>query len=431
MRAFKVAMLAAIGLGILSGAEAATGSAWPAFRGPSGDGHAGDAGEGLPVSWSETENVAWKIPIPYVGWSTPVVMDGQVWLTTATEGGNDFFALGIDADSSEIFYNELMFHSDDPEPLSNAVNGYASPSSIVEAGRVYVNFGSYGTACIDTKTLKTLWTREDLECRHYRGPGSSLTMFENLLVITFDGVDQQYVIALDKMTGKTVWKTDRSTEWTDWTEDGKPFRDGDLRKGFSTPIVHEVNGKPLLVTLGASMVFGYDARTGAEIWKMKIPGHTPSTSPIIVGDLAVIVTDVRATEMRGIRLDGKGDVTDSHIVWSQSGKWVPRTPSPIAVDGLVYTVSDQGILTCVEARNGEVVWTERIGGNFQASPIYAGGNLYVTTVQGKTTVFKTGRRYREIGVNELEIGCMASHAIAGGALFLRTKTHLYRVEDRE
>jgi outer membrane protein assembly factor BamB len=400
---------------------------WPSFRGPRGDGHAEESSKGLPTEWSETKNVAWKIPIPHIGWSTPVVMDGQVWITTATEGGNDFYGMGIDAESGEIFYNELLFHSDNPEPLSNAVNGYASPSATIEAGRVYLNFGSYGTACIDTKTLKTLWTREDLECRHYRGPGSSLILFENLLIGTYDGVDQQYIIALDKATGKTVWKTNRSTVWTDMDENGIPFMDGDRRKGFSTPIVHEVNGLHVLVNQGSSAIFGYDVRTGKEIWMVENPGHTASTSPVISDDLAIIATGAGATELRGIKLDGTGNVTESHIAWAQTGRWLPNTPSPIAVDGLVYTISDRGIATCVDAKNGAEIWTERTGGNYQASPIYADGKIYIISLQGKATVLEAGRAYKELAVNQLDDGCMASPVIAGKALYIRTKTHLYRV----
>ena len=205
---------------------------WPEFRGPSGDGFVsghGDANSaGLPLHWSETENVRWKTEIPNRGWSTPVVLGGQVWLTTATADGHDFFAICVDADTGKILFNNKLFHCDNPEPLGNNVNAYATPSPVIEPGRVYVHFGSYGTACLDTKTANVIWSREDLRCRHYRGPSSSPILFHDLLILTLDGVDLQYLVALDKVTGKTVWKTDRSVEWNDANVPGQMARDGEI-----------------------------------------------------------------------------------------------------------------------------------------------------------------------------------------------------------
>ena len=408
-------------------------SAWPAFRGPHGNGHAGasgdEASEGLPLHWSEQENVTWKIPIPHKGHSTPVVMNGRVWLTTATEGGNDFFAIAVDAESGEILFNERVFHSDNPEPLGNNVNTYASPSPVLEAGRVYVHFGSYGTACIDTATLDVLWKRDNLPCRHYRGPGSSPVLFEDLLILTMDGIDLQYITALDKTTGETVWRTDRTTAWTDIDDNGNIFLDGDFRKGFSTPLVVDVAGKPLLLNLGSYAVYGYDARTGREIWNMTNEGHTPSTSPIMAANLAFTATGYAdETELRAIRLDGQGDVTDTHLAWTIVGEEkVPYTPSPIAVDDLLYLVSDRGIVTCVEIESGAVVWSERIGGNYQASPVYAGGRLYIFSAQGKATVLEKGRSFNVLATNQLDAGFWASPAVVGNSLYVRSRTHLYRI----
>ncbi len=207
------------GLAVVLGLTAQALADWPEFRGPSADGVV-RAGPGmqpalLPMKWSETDNVVWKTAIPHQGWSTPVVMDGMVWLTTATPDGHDFFAIGLDEATGKIRHNKRLFHSDSPEPLGNKVNCYASPSPAIEPGRVYIHFGSYGTACLDSATGQVLWERKDLPCRHFRGPGSSVVLFKDFVILTMDGIDLQYVVALDKKTGKTGWKTDRSVDWND------------------------------------------------------------------------------------------------------------------------------------------------------------------------------------------------------------------------
>ena len=232
---------------------------WPEFRGPTGDGHvaADDTAAGLPLAWSETKNVRWKTLIPDQGWSTPVVMDGQVWVTTATPDGHDFYAVCVDAETGEVLFNKQLFHSDNPEPLGNNVNCYASPSPAIEPGRVYVHFGSFGTACLDTSTGDVLWQRDDLRCHHYRGPASSVVLFDNLVILTFDGADYQYVTALDKATGETVWKTDRDVEWNDQNLTGEyakyadMAKEGDFRKAHSTPLVVTDDDKLQLLSGGA------------------------------------------------------------------------------------------------------------------------------------------------------------------------------------
>ena len=404
---------------------------WPEFRGPFGNGHAttDDAKPaGLPLHWSETENVKWKTPIPYSGWSTPVVMGGQVWLTTATEEGHDFFVLCLDAQSGHVRFNQKLFHVDNPEPLGNSVNGYASPSPVIEPGRVYVNFGSYGTACLDTATLKTIWQRNDLPCRHYRGPGSSLILFENLLILTMDGVDVQYLVALDKNSGRTVWKTDRTTDWNDLDSDGKPKSEGDLRKSFSTPLIVDVHGNPIMISSGSKAAYGYDPRTGREIWKVYHGTHTVASRPVFAQGLVMFGTGNGKIEIWAVKPDGQGDVTRSHVAWKAGGKTVPRLPSPIVAGDLLFMASDGGVASCLEIATGKQVWQQRIGGHFAASPIYADGRLYFSSQEGKVTVIKPGRTFALLAANTLENGFMASPAVSGKSLFLRTKTHLYRIE---
>ncbi len=420
-------VLAAAAAFSIAGAGAETG--WPEFRGPAGDGHAASAN--LPLNWSETENVTWKVPIAHKGWSTPVVLEGRVWLTTATEAGHDFFAICLDAATGEVKFNKKLFHSDNPEPLSNTVNCYASPSAVVEPGRVYISFGSYGTACLDTATFETIWKRSDLPCRHFRGPGSSPILFEDLLILSLDGIETQYVAALDKRTGKTVWKTDRSTVWTDLDEDGLPTRGGDLRKAFCTPIIYEAGGAPRMLTLGSSAAFAYDPYTGKELWRCHLPGHSSSVRPVLGGGRAYVATGYGTTDLWAIRTGGAGDVSDTHVAWTLESRDAPQTPSLLFVDGLLYMVGNQGVATCIDPETGGVLWSERLGGGYIASPLYAGGRIYFFNVQGKTSVVKAGRTFALLAENELDEGFMASPAVSGDTLFLRTKTHLYRIDSKE
>ena len=411
----------------------ATRADWPEFRGPWGDGHASAPGEekpaGFPLHWSETNNVKWKTAIPFRGWSTPVVMGGQVWVTTAREDGHDFFAIGLDAGTGKILFNEKVFHSDNPEPLGNgaSMNCYATPSPVLEPGRLYVHFGSFGTACLDTKSGNVLWKRDDLRCRHYRGPSSSAIQFENLIILTFDGADLQYVVALDKQTGKTVWKTDRSVAWHDEDVPGQMAKEGDLRKAHSTPLIVTVAGKPQMLSTGAKAAYGYDPRNGREIWRVDYPDYSTAPRPLFDGKLAFIVTGLSKNEMWAVKPDGQGDVTETNVVWKLKTH-VGRYASPLLVDGLIYDAAEESFVTCVEAKTGAVVWSERIGGKYAASPIYADGRLYFFSEEGTTTVLKPGRTLEVLAKNTLDGGFMASPAASDKAFFLRTKTHLYRIE---
>ena len=426
-------MHAVIALALLALGGAAVQADWPEFRGPWGNGHAAAPGDtkpvGLPLHWSETNNVRWKTAIPHRGWSTPVVMGGQVWVTTATEDGHDFFVLGLDADTGKVVVHEKVFHSDNPEPLGNgaSMNCYATPSSVLDPGRVYVHFGSFGTACLETGTGKVLWKRDDLPCRHYRGPSSSLISFESLLILTMDGVDVQYHVALDKQTGKTVWKTGRSVAWNDEHVPGQMARDGDLRKAHSTPLIVSAAGQTQMLSAGAKAAYAYDPRDGRELWRVQYNDWSAAPRPLYDNGLAFIVTGLSKTELLAVRTDGHGDVTDTGVVW-RLRTHVGKYSSPILVDGLIYTAAEDSFVTCLEAATGNAVWKERIGGKYAASPVCADGRLYFFNQQGMTTVLEPGRAFRVLTTNTLDDGFMASPAVSGRAFYLRTKTHLYRVE---
>jgi hypothetical protein len=406
---------------------------WPEFRGPQGDGLASTPGNrttlGLPLHWNETENVTWKTAIPHRGWSTPVVMEKQIWLTTATLEGHDFFVICVDADTGEIRLNQWLFHADDPEPLGNPLNCYASPSPVIEPSRVYVHFGSYGTACLDTGTGRVIWRRTDLSCRHYRGPGSSPILFENLLILTMDGVDVQYLVALDKTTGQTVWKTDRTAEWNDLGPDGKPQDEGDLRKAYSTPLIVDASGTRQMLSVGAKALYAYDPTDGRELWKVHTRGFSGAARPVYGDGIAYMISGFGRTELMAVRVDGRGDVTDTHVAWTTASA-APRTPSPVLVNDLLFTINDTGTAMCLEAATGKQLWRQRIRGDHAASLLYADARIYSFDHDGKATVFRAAREYETLATNTLDAGCMASPAVAGNALILRTKTHLYRIESK-
>jgi outer membrane protein assembly factor BamB len=398
---------------------------WPEFRGPHGTGRADS--RGLPLTWSETTNVRWKAPVHGRAWSSPVVLDNQVWVTTATEDGKQLFALALDQQTGKVVHDLKLFDVATPQ-YAHPFNTYASPTPAIEPGRVYVTFGSPGTAAIDTATGKVIWERRDFECNHYRGAGSSPVIFRDLVLLHFDGSDLQYVVALDKRTGKTVWKTDRSIDFKDLGPDGKPQAEGDLRKAFATPQIVDVHGAPVFISQGAKAAYAYDPFTGKELWRVEErTNHSASTRPVAGFGLVFLPTGFPKGELLAVRPDGRGDDTGTHVAWRLT-RGVPNKPSVLLVDDLLYMTTDAGVASAVEAKTGEVVWTGRIGGTHSASPVFADGRVYFFSEDGKTTVVEAGRRFKVLAENQLGDGFMASPAIAGKAFILRSRTHLYRVE---
>lgn len=398
---------------------------WPQFRGPDGTGHS-DARD-LPLNWSEKQNVLWKTAIHDRGWSSPVIYGKQVWVTTASPDGRKLYAICLDRDTGKIIRDMKLFEIAQPQ-YAHPFNTYASPTPVIEKGRVYITFGSPGTACIDTVTFKVLWERRDFECNHFRGSGSSPILFRDLLIMHFDGSDQQFVAALDKRTGKTVWQTKRSIDFQDLDKNGKPAADGDLRKAFSTPHVAQINGRWELISLGAKAAYSYDPLTGKELWRVEERAqHSASTRPVLGHGMIFFPTGFSAGQLLAVRTGGNGLITDTHVAWRVK-RGVSNKPSILLIDDLIYMIGDTGIASCVEAKTGTVVWQQRIGGEYSASPVYADGKIWMFSEDGKATVLKPGRTFEQLAVNQLDDGFLASPAIAGNAFYLRTRTHLYRIE---
>jgi len=390
---------------------------WPQFRGPGGQGHAHAAK--LPTEWSESHNVAWKTAIPGSGHSSPVIGHGLVWLTYALEEGRSLWVAAIDVKRGEIVRQGEVLRTE-TAPHVNGKNSHASPTPVLDGDRVYVHFGSSGTACVSTVDGKTLWTNRDLQVDHQEGPGSSPILWRDLLIVHCDGRDHQYIAALDKHTGKLAWKTERSGETP-------PI--SDFRKAFCTPLVIDAAAGPLLISPAAQRLFAYDPATGAERWTIKYsPGFSNVPRPIFGGGLLYICTGYMKPELWAVRPEGQGDVTSTNVVWKVT-QHVPANPSPLLVGDELYLVSDAGIATCLDAKTGKECWRQRLGGSFSASSLYGAGQVYFFSEGGETTVIEAGRAFKQLAKNKLDAGFMASPAAIDGALILRTRTHLYRIED--
>lgn len=391
---------------------------WPQFRGPAA-GHT--AIKDLPLTWNESQNIRWKTALPGEGWSSPVVADGRIWMTAATEEGQSLRALCVDLATGQLIRDIEVFRNA-VVPPKHKRNSYASPSPIIEGDRVYVHFGAMGTACLATADGRKLWENRELSVDHQNGPGGSPALHGDKLLLAFDGIDQQYEVALSKATGQVAWRTERSAV-------GKlAARPKDMRKAYPTPVVFQIDGKAQTLSTGAERLYAYDPETGRELWWVDYPGFSNVPLPVADGKMLYVCTGFMKPEIWGIRIGGaRGDATASHVVWRQK-TGVPDQATPVVVGNRLYMVTSGGIASCLDTATGEIVWKERIGSDFAASPLVAEGRIYFSDARGRTTVIAPGDQLKVLAQNDLADGCMASPAAVGKALILRTKTSLYRIE---
>lgn len=385
---------------------AVPGGDWPQFRGPTGQGSSDE--RGLPLTWSETKNVKWKVEIPGKGWSSPVIQGDRVWLTTATEDGKSLRAICVDRNTGAIVQNIEVFRLKSPK-LTNSKNSFASPTPVLEGDRVYVHFGAYGTACI-TQSGETVWkTRLEYDNGQH-GTGGSPVLYDNLLIVSCDGNDVQYVVALDKLTGKVRWKKSREGY-----------------QAYTTPLIVSLPAGDQLISPGAFRAIAYEPRSGKELWQVTYgEGFSNVPRPVYGAGLVFICTGFQQPSLLAVRVDGHGDVTRSHTAWTLN-RGVPLTPSPLLVDNELYLVTDTGIATCVDAKTGKEYWRARVGGNHSASPIYADGRIYFLSEEGESVVIAPGKELKHLATNQLDGTTLASMAVSGGSIFIRSQTHLYRI----
>ena len=381
---------------------------WPQFRGPDGQGHAGQ--RGLPLEWSEEQNIVWKAPVPGLGWSSPTILGRQIWLTTALDEGRSLHVVCMDRETGEVLHDVEAFQIADPGKI-HSKNSHASPSPILEGDRVYVHFGDNGTACLSTDG-KVLWRNQELIYAHGHGPGGSPVLYKDLLIVSCDGTDRQFVAALDKHSGKLRWKTKREG-----------------RMAYSTPLVIRAAGRDQVISTGGDAVVSYNPADGEEIWRVRYDGYSEVPRPVYGQGLVFVCSGYNTPLLYAIRPDGEGDVTDTHVAWKTT-KAAPLNPSPLLIGEELYFVSDRGVAVCVDAKTGDQHWQKRLPGNYSASPLAADGRIYFTNETGETTVIAPGKEFKSLASNLVDGRTLASLAVSGKAFYLRTDTHLYRIEER-
>jgi len=384
---------------------------WPQFRGPTGDGmYPGK----LPTTWSETDNIVWKTAIHDKGWSSPIVVGSKVWLTTAKEDGKELFAVAVDRESGKVVHDVKLFSPVEP-PSIKQFNSHASPTPVASNGKIYAHFGSYGTACLNADTAEVVWKVTDLPCNHFRGPASSPVVHKDKLFLQFDGFDFQYVVALDRLTGKPMWRKDRVLPYPN---------DGDFKKAFATPAVLTIDGREQLVSPAAMGTISHDLATGDELWRVIHGGMNEAAKPLFANGVVYLTTG--HTQSVWAVKPGSGDLTAYGVAW-KSLKEAPSKSSLLTHGEYLFMVNDKGIVSCLNAKTGKLLKQERLPAPFAASPILADGKLYFVSEGAtcKTFVVKADESLELLATNTLPDGAYASPAAADGKLYLRTKTHLY------
>ncbi len=389
---------------------------WPEFRGPGGQGHS--QAKDVPVKWSADKNVAWKSDIPGIAWSSPIVVDSQIFLTTAiSEGKNNYtlHALAVNADDGKILWDVEVFGKQKGKPARmHKKNSHASPTPIFEDGKLYVHFGHDGTACLNADDGKTLW-KTNVQYNPVHGNGGSPVLVDDLLIFSCDGKDDPFIIALNKNSGKSKWKTKRNVEVA------RNF-------SFTTPLLIEVNGQRQLISPASGAVIAYDPSNGKELWRCGYgEGYSVVSRPLYANGLIYVSTGFNKAKLMAIRADGEGDVTKTHVAWVHE-KNVPKESSPIIVDDYLYMNDDKGLATCLDAKSGKVIWEDRLTKkNYSSAPIYAGGLIYFHDGEGVTTVIKPGKKLDVVATNDIGEHGLSSFAVTDGSLLIRTDSALFRI----
>lgn len=387
---------------------------WPGFRGPTGQ---GVSDESAPLKWSDKEGIAWSVEVPGAGWSSPVVANGKVFVTTATDGGKTCRVLAFDAKTGKPLWDTPVHEQ--PAKRMEARNSPATPTPVADADRVYAAFNDGTIAAVNTSDGKVAWANKDYPYYSQHGLGNSPVRYADLLVMTYDGSsdgpdkkvgwqmpwENAAIVALDAATGKQRWKASR----------------GKSRIAHATPLVVTHDKKDVLVSPAGDVVQGFDPKTGERLWSVPAEGEGLVPSPSAGDGLAFVTPGFGKPALRAVKLDG------GHEVAWQSTKYVSKMPSMVYHAGRLFVVTDKGLAAYLDAKTGKAVWEEKLPAAFSASPVLAGGHLYALADTGETFVLKAADTYELVARNKLGEPAQATPAVADGRLFIRTKTKLWCV----
>ncbi len=379
---------------------------WPCWRGPRGDGTSRETG--IPVRWSATENIRWKVPVPGIGHASPIVWEDRIFLVSCLEEKEQRVLLCYDRPSGKLLWRRVVLVA--PLERKHRLNSYASSTPATDGHLVYVTFldrDRMFVAAYDFQGNKHWEVRPGVfHSRH--GFCSCPVLYQDLVIVNGDHDGDSYIVALDRRTGRTVWKVPREFK----------------TRSYVTPIIRRLAGRTQMILSGSKCVASYDPATGRLWWIVHGPTEQFVASMVDNGRLVFLTAGYPERHILAIRPDGTGNVTDTHIVW-RTRQGAGYVPSPVVVGEHLYVVSDQGVATCFEAETGRVRWRKRLGVRFSASPVVVEGRIYFQADDGTTTVVQAGPKFRRLAVNRLGEYTYASAAVSQGNFFIRGEKHLW------
>jgi outer membrane protein assembly factor BamB len=381
---------------------------WTRWRGPSGQGVV--TGSGYPDTWSSTQNVLWKKPVPGLGNSSPIVWGDKIFVTTAHDNGRRLSLLAYKRSDGSLLWETFA-----PQGRTNSThdkNGHASATPVTDGERVYVSFGVRGLMAFDL-TGKVVWQQELGSMDAYHGTAGSPLLYKDRIILYQDQYSDSFVAAFDARTGKQVWRTRR-----------------DANVGWGTPIAIRAGNRDEIIVHSQQRVTAYDPTAGRELWRCNGNLYEVIPTPV-VGHGMLFCSSGRAGPTLAIRPGGQGDVTRSHLVWS-SPRGSPFVPSPILYGDYLYMVNDMAaVVTSFEAMTGRTMWQGRLGTarreGFSASPVALDGKLFFTNDDGETFVLRAGPKFELLHVNNIGEGTLASPALVDGRWYIRTERHLVAI----